>query len=94
MLFVVIFVIVLMFYFVWKYCVSCDFEIYILKWVYLIKIEVVVWLVFIFIIIVLGVIIWCLMYVFDFYVLLEGKGEYFIVEVVLFNWKWLFIYLE
>lgn len=94
MLLVVILVIIMILMFVWKYCVFNIKVCYELKWFYLMVIEVVVWLILCMIVLVLVVLIWCLLYVLDLYCLLDLDVKLVIIEVILLDWKWLFIYLE
>lgn len=94
MLIVVIFVILMVVGFVWKYCVSNKDVKYSLNWLYFNKVEVVVWMVFILIIIFFVVLIWKIIYVFEFSKLLVYDEKFIIIEVVFMDWKWFFIYLE
>lgn len=94
MLIVVILVIVMILVFVWKYCVLNIQVEYKLDWYYFNCIEVVVWLVFCVIIVIFGWIIWESIYKFDLYCLLDFEVKLVIIQVVLLDWKWLFIYLE
>lgn len=94
MLIVVVLVILFMLWFVWCYCVLNCNVVYVLNWLYLIVIEVVIWIVLMLIILFFGVFMWKIIYEFDLYKLFELVVKLFDVEVVVFDWKWLFIYLE
>lgn len=94
MMIVVIFVVLMVVGFVWKYCVSNKDVKYSLNWLYFNKVEVVVWMVFILIILFLVVLIWKIIYVLELSKLFVYDEKLIIIEVVLMDWKWFFIYLE
>lgn len=102
MFIIIILVMLLIVLFVWCYCVLNKNVIYKFDWDYLIKFELVIWVVLLLIVICFGVMIWVGMYLLDLYCLfdriVEGQlvfdQDLLCVEVVVLDWKWLFIYFE
>lgn len=92
MLAVVIPVILLTFYFAWRYRASNKNATYAPKWAHSNTIEVVIWSIPCIIVIFLAVLIWRTTHELDPYKPLESEVKPLNVEVVAMNWKWLFIY--
>ncbi|GAB6261722.1 ubiquinol oxidase subunit II [Photobacterium sp. R1] len=92
MLIVVIPVILMTFYFAFKYRESNTGETYTPEWSHSTKIELVVWTVPIIIIAILGTITWRSTHALDPRQPIESTVEPMKIEVVSLDWKWLFIY--
>ena len=92
MLIVVIPVIVMAFWFPWKYRASNTKAIYTPKWSYSVKIELVVWLVPVVIVTALGILVWNTTYHLDPYKPIDPAVKPVSIEAVSLDWKWLFIY--
>jgi cytochrome o ubiquinol oxidase subunit II len=92
MLIVVIPVLVMALWFPWKYRVSNTKAIYMPKWCYSAKIDLVVWLVPIAIVTVLGYLAWSQTHRLDPYKPIDSGVKPISIEVVSLDWKWLFIY--
>jgi cytochrome o ubiquinol oxidase subunit 2 len=94
MLIVVIPVLVMTFWFAWRYRASNTKARYAPDWSYSPVIEAVIWLVPAAIIIVLGVLVWHSTHRLDPYRPIDHTERPLEVEVVALDWKWLFIYPE
>lgn len=94
MLLVVVPVIIMTFVFAWKYRASNTQATYAPNWSHSTKIEVVVWGVPTLIVIALGVLIWKSSHELDPYKPLVSDVKPVTIEVVMIDWKWLFIYPE
>jgi cytochrome o ubiquinol oxidase subunit II len=94
MLIVVVPVLVMTFWFAWRYRASNTKARYAPDWSYSPVIEAVIWLVPAAIIIVLGVLVWQSTHRLDPYRTIEHPERPLEVEVVALDWKWLFIYPE
>ncbi|MGF1789402.1 ubiquinol oxidase subunit II [Photobacterium profundum] len=94
MLIVVIPVILMTFYFSYKYRASNTGEKYTPEWAHSTKIEVVVWTIPIVIIAILGTITWQTTHELDPGKPLVSSVKPMTIEVVSLDWKWLFIYPE
>jgi cytochrome o ubiquinol oxidase subunit II len=94
MLLVVVPVIIMTFVFAWKYRASNTKATYAPDWAHSNKIEVVVWGVPTLIVIALGILIWKSSHDLDPYKPLESDIKPVTIEVVMIDWKWLFIYPE
>ena len=92
MLLVVVPVILLTFWFAWRYRASNARAAYAPKWAHSTAIEVVVWTIPAIIIVCLGILTWRTTHELDPYKPLESNGKPINVEVVALDWKWLFIY--
>jgi cytochrome o ubiquinol oxidase subunit 2 len=92
MLLVVIPVIIMTFVFAWKYRASNTKATYAPDWAHSNKIEVVVWGVPTLIVIALGILIWKSSHDLDPYKPLDSDIKPVNIEVVMIDWKWLFIY--
>lgn len=92
MLIVVIPVIVMTFWFGWRYRESNEKATYMPDWAHSHKIELVVWGVPLIIVAVLAVIIWETSHSLDPYRPIESDKPALNIEVVSLDWKWLFIY--
>jgi cytochrome o ubiquinol oxidase subunit II len=92
MLLVVVPVIIMTFVFAWKYRASNTKATYAPDWAHSNKIEVVVWGVPTLIVIALGILIWKSSHDLDPYKPLESDIKPVTIEVVMIDWKWLFIY--
>ena len=93
MLIVVIPVIIMAFWFPWKYRADKNAE-YTPKWSYSLKIELVVWLVPAAIVTCLGILVWHTTYRLDPAKAIDSAAEPLTIEAVSLDWKWLFIYPE
>jgi cytochrome o ubiquinol oxidase subunit 2 len=92
MLLVVVPVIIMTFVFAWKYRASNTKATYAPDWAHSNKIEVVVWGVPTLIVIALGILIWKSSHDLDPYKPLDSDIKPVNIEVVMIDWKWLFIY--
>jgi cytochrome o ubiquinol oxidase subunit 2 len=92
MLLVVIPVIILTFYFAWRYRESNKKAVYAPTWAHSTPIEVVVWTIPCIIVIALAALIWKSTHTLDPYRPLDSVVKPVRVDVVALNWKWLFIY--
>ncbi|WP_343313217.1 ubiquinol oxidase subunit II [Brucella sp. BE17] len=92
MLLVVLPVIFMTLFFVWKYRATNEEADYQPDWHHSTKIELAVWLIPVALIIVLGTVTWFATHKLDPYRPLESSVKPINVEVVALDWKWLFIY--
>ncbi|MDB6048975.1 MAG: Cytochrome o subunit [Pseudomonas sp.] len=92
MLLVVVPVIVMTFWFAWRYRASNTNATYAPSWAHSHKIEAIVWGVPTIIVVALGILIWESSHELDPYKPLESDIKPVTIEVVMIDWKWLFIY--
>ena len=92
MLLVVIPVILLTFYFAWRYREGNTKAVYAPTWAHSSKIEIIVWGIPCIIVICLAILIWKSTHTLDPYQPIRSPAPPLQVEVVALNWKWLFIY--
>ena len=94
MLIVVIPVIIMTFYFAWKYRASNKNATYTPNWSHSNKIEVVVWSIPLIIILILGTITWKTTHSLDPRTPIPSQEKTLVIQAVSLDWKWLFIYPE
>jgi cytochrome o ubiquinol oxidase subunit 2 len=92
MLIVVIPVLIMVFWFSWKYRAGNTKEEYAPKWNFSARIEMVVWLVPAVIVTCLGILAWKTTYSLDPYKPIPSSVKPLTIEAVSMDWKWLFIY--
>jgi len=92
MLLVVVPVIIMTVYFVWKYRASNTQAVYMPRWAHSTRIEVVVWTIPCIIVAILAVLTWRSSHALDPYRPIESTVEPVNIDVVSLDWKWLFIY--
>ena len=94
MLIVVIPVIIMTFFFAWKYRASNKNATYSPNWSHSNKIEFVVWTIPLIIILILGTLTWKTTHSLDPRTPLASKEKPLVIQAVSLDWKWLFIYPE
>jgi len=92
MLLVVIPVIIMVFWFPWKYRAANTKADYAPKWNFSAKIESVIWLIPLVIVTSLAVLVWSTTYHLDPYKPIASEAKPLRIEAVSLDWKWLFIY--
>jgi cytochrome o ubiquinol oxidase subunit 2 len=92
MLVVVIPVILITFYFAWRYRASNKKATYRPNDAHSVPIEIVCWTIPIIIVAILGVMTWVSSHKLDPYRPIAGKGKPITIQAISLNWKWLFIY--
>ncbi|GAB1579595.1 ubiquinol oxidase subunit II [Bordetella petrii] len=92
MLLVVVPVIIMTVYFVWKYRASNTQAVYMPRWAHSTRIEVVVWTIPCIIVAILAVLTWRSSHALDPYRPIESTVKPVNIDVVSLDWKWLFIY--
>ena len=92
MLLVVIPVLIMVFWFPWKYRAANKKADYAPKWNFSAKIEIIVWTVPALIVICLGILAWKTTYLLDPYRPIASTAKPITIEAVALDWKWLFIY--
>ncbi len=94
MLLVVVPVLIMVFWFPWKYRAANKKADYAPKWNFSAKIEIAVWTVPALIVICLGILAWKTTYLLDPYRPIKSSTKPLTIEAVSLDWKWLFIYPE